>query len=611
MAYFTHVDMNAGTYGVMGTNDDYHVKGRLPKMEQIVRDRSTGGTPYYELLVDDLGEEKTLTISKEAATDGNRLMEYAPKGLSVTSATRNTLAEAMLQLEEVYLVNDGEIGYVHSYPGVYEVEMPDGSTRKAFCGKTNPLTGEKYVGDLDLESEDGSAAEWAGFFNEEMRENFLMQFLLGIGFAAILLQFLANVKEIPVEGFCVELVGETSLGKSTMTRAIISILGCSDPKADGTLMHSFSGTRNFIEDLALSAPLIGLDEASSYKGGDPGTLIYNLGNGQGKGRMSRSGFRLPVKTSVGIIVTNGEVDLLEKTQQNGGQKVRFLIVTPPDEGGYTADAAQSDRIVSFCKRCYGHPAAAFGSYLSDVIHEKGIGEIKQRFEENRQAYLAKTSLTDTAERQSMKMALILTSCEYANEGLGMEFDVDAILNEAIIQNETRSGSNLDDYWNLYTEMVSVIFSNLHRFIHPLPKQPMMPVEYVPDKAECWGKISELKKEAEIEGRTAGKEAAIRVPFFRKIMIEILKKEQYRNFLRWTKKVGLLNHEKDRYTRSRKIDGSTEDVYVFYIAERVSADESDLKEQPKKVPLSMDHAKCVTLHKEAGKEKPRILTEDDD
>ncbi|WP_169315566.1 DUF927 domain-containing protein [Thiocystis violascens] len=169
------------------------------------------------------------------------------------------------------------------------------------------------------------------------------------------------------EGGGVHHYGDSSTGKTTLIEAACSIWG------GATYRRSWKGTANGQEAVAalFNDNLLALDEISEADPREVGSVIYQLGNGRGKQRASRSGAARSVARWRCMILSTGERTIATTMLEGGhrakaGQSVRMLDIPVARRYGawddlhsMTSGAAFSDAIKRAAATQHGHVGRAF------------------------------------------------------------------------------------------------------------------------------------------------------------------------------------------------------------------------------------------------------------
>ncbi len=183
--------------------------------------------------------------------------------------------------------------------------------------------------------------------------------------------------------------GGSSIGKTTILRAAVSVWGCT--------LDGWRTTDNAAEGLARNAAdaLLCLDEIGQAHGRAAEALAYMLGNERGKARMKRDGSnRQPITWRV-LFLSTGEIGLAEKLAELGrraraGQEVRVVEI-PADAGqglgifdalhGFEDGDRFARHLKEASERNKGHAARLFLERLTADLDRSidAVAETRQRW----------------------------------------------------------------------------------------------------------------------------------------------------------------------------------------------------------------------------------------
>ncbi|MEM5364848.1 DUF927 domain-containing protein [Paraburkholderia azotifigens] len=221
----------------------------------------------------------------------------------------------------------------------------------------------------------------------------------------------------------INLVGESSTGKTTALRAACSVFGGPD------YMQRWRATSNGLEALAAlhNDTLLVLDELAQVDPREAGEIAYMLANGSGKARAGRSGTARPRQTWRLLFLSAGEIGLAQHMQAGGkrakaGQEVR-LVELPADAGKGmglfenlhgTSGGAQFSAVVNEgCARSYGVAAV---EYLKILTGESAsMANLLKRGTERFLDEHLPADASGQAHRVCQRFALIALAGEHATE----------------------------------------------------------------------------------------------------------------------------------------------------------------------------------------------------
>jgi len=250
------------------------------------------------------------------------------------------------------------------------------------------------------------------------------------------------------KGFTVQFAAGTGTGKSTMLELACSVWGAPEK---GGLFGTWNNTRNGIEgqlSFMWDVPVV-LDDTKEIPNGDLSVvsqIVYDVTNGSGKGAMTADRTLRRRASYRTVLVTSGEIPLLEESQ-DGGTRGRVITMR---EGPFDAlDAPSSERAIAanqltaVCMGNHGHLGPAFAEALTRAdwggIAERYRGLLADAMRDAERVSPGHA----TAARLCKYVALLRLAGELAEPLLGVEaidwdwFD-DAMLADAL---DAASGSD--------------------------------------------------------------------------------------------------------------------------------------------------------------------------
>lgn len=267
---------------------------------------------------------------------------------------------------------------------------------------------------IDEYATSGSMAGWKNGVAANAVGNPTLMFAISVAFSGPLLNLLS------AESGGVHIVGDSSTGKTTAADAACSVWGGS------TYKRSWRATANGLEGAAVmfNDALLCLDEISECDPREVGSIVYALGNGQGKQRASRSGSARSVARWRCAVVSTGERTVATAMAEGGrrakaGQTVRILDISARGQYGIFDDlhnmgsgAALSDAIKSAAKAHHGHAGRLFLRKLTQHVPGRLV-ETFEKFKALR--HFSPTSTDGLIRRGAARFALIAMAGELATE----------------------------------------------------------------------------------------------------------------------------------------------------------------------------------------------------
>lgn len=214
----------------------------------------------------------------------------------------------------------------------------------------------------------GTLVGWQSEISARAVGNPMLALALSASFAGPML------KRCNAESGGIHFVGDSSIGKTTMTDAASSIWG------GPGFRRSWRATANGMEGAAalFNDCLLALDDISECDPREVGSIVYALGNGVGKQRANRSGSARAVTRWRCFVLSNGERTIATTMAECGqrakaGQGVRLLDIPAvrrfgvlDDLHGFYDGPAFSDAIKRAAVTHHGHAGRAF---LEKLTHD--------------------------------------------------------------------------------------------------------------------------------------------------------------------------------------------------------------------------------------------------
>lgn len=363
-------------------------------------DPNTGESTLVISYLDTRGNERQLAIPKKIIADRPSALgaflaandfKLGPSPKKDKSATRLKLLLELVQPPNVDVVaNTGWVQGKNAW-GFVRQDMMIGSPNQAGEGEngTRIMVDRSAYGETKIGLK-GDADQWRKQVAALTIGNSRLTFALCYALSGPLLRFAPDV-----ETAVVNLVGDTSTGKTTTLRVAGSVWG-GDRKSKLGYARSWNATDKALLGRAAdhSETLLCLDE---FKLATPNVVsaIYDMSSGEERARLQQSGtmrntrqFRVP-------ILSTGELTLEEKLrsakrrdqgQVFGGSNVRFLDIPACPESGYgifetlefgshrrgthrkfKSGAELSEHLKEMSSRHYGHAAVEFVEHLIDCL----------------------------------------------------------------------------------------------------------------------------------------------------------------------------------------------------------------------------------------------------
>lgn len=233
----------------------------------------------------------------------------------------------------------------------------------------------------DIYKQRGTLAEWQQHVALPCQANSRLIFSICAALAGPSLSLLGEENG----GF--HFVGGSSIGKTTVLRVAASVWGGPD------FLQTWRNTDNALEAIAqrYNDCMLPMDEMNQAEADKVGSIAYMLGNGQGKGRSTKTCVIRPVSTWRLIFLSTGEVGLAEyaasaNQRPMAGQEVR-LVSLPANPGTgfgifdtiHDAPSAQefAERFRANVGDYFGHAGPAFVTVLANpLLRDKCLNAIR-------------------------------------------------------------------------------------------------------------------------------------------------------------------------------------------------------------------------------------------
>lgn len=469
---------------------------------------------------------REIIVDKGVVASANKIVGLAEYGVSVTSENAKYLVRFLNDIENLNTdkiqeqISTSKLGWVKDEFMPYSDEI-------LFDNES------RFKDAYDSIKQQGSSDEWYSIARQIRRsQRFEPKIYLAGALASVLLE---PLNALP---FIINIWGDTGKGKTVaiMLAASVWAYPCgneyiTDPKSTVTALEL---RLDFLNHL----PML-IDDIAQVKekyGGEFAELVYMLCSGKGKDRSNVSLGLNKSTTWKNIIMTNGEHSIVTETMQGGA--VNRVIDVEMEEGYIFEDG---NKTVEILKQNYGFA----GKEFVDLIQEIGFEDIK----DIQQDYLQKIKRAaeekgiEKEEKQMLPMSILLTADKLATEYLFKDdcyMDFDKCVELLKDKNEVSENERAYDF------ILSDIAININKFVYD--------EDY---RGEIWG-----DKDGDFTYIITSKfdDMCKRGNFSRK------------SFISWAKKKDLIQVDKGRNTKSRRIKGQMCKCICIYTGE-----ENQLKE----------------------------------
>lgn len=452
---------------------------------------------------------KEIIVDKGVIASANKIVALAEYGISVTSENARHLVKFLNDVENynsdliTEQVSTSKLGWIK------DEFMPFG-TDIVFDNES------KFKDAFESIREEGDADNWYRLAKSIRRTNrFEPKIYLAAAFASVLIE---PLNALP---FIVNLWGDTGKGKTVALMFATSVWAC--PSENGYQANP-ADTPVALElklDFLNNLPMV-LDDMSKIKdkyNDNFSEIVYALCSGRGKGRSNKDlGLNRTTRWS-NCILTNNEHSLVTETMQGGAVN---RIIDVEMEEGYIFE--NGNEIVEIINRNYGFAGRDF----VDAIKQIGFVRVKEIQQEYYSMIKDKASSLgiEKEEKQILPMSILLTADKIATEYLfedGIYMDFDTCFNLLKNKNEVSENDRAYDFIN------SEVAVNINKFVWDS--------DY---KGEIWGV------------KDGGWIYIISSQFDK-----ICQRGNFsrRSFLSWAERRGLIQTEKGRSTKNKRIKGS--------------------------------------------------------
>ena len=559
--YFGRLEYNAKT-----KTSKFIALGKAVIVDDICEDIENGDV-FLKLHFDYLGKSKKIKVLRDEIADQAFLKTLARKGGAGSKNTYLTLVDTIILQEEDFENNGYSVSSVYSNLGW--ISLPDENGNYDLCYRANKLIGvqnAEYVGDYDIR-EYGRYTEWKNLIEEQVVGSPVLEITLIASLAAVPNGIISAQTGIgnPIIHLCYA----SGKGKSTALMLAASTTGKpfdgevkeidsnGDTKTYKSIYQSWSATDNAMVTAQAGnrGVVTVLNELGKSLSPNMTRLIFDLSEGSDKNRLNKD-----MKSSISegfttTFISCGESSLLDRCKSKyEGLAVRVMEINKP----VTESAEQSREIVRVCKNNGGFAAPMVAKYIIDNGGVDYVMAIYNRWVETLQAEIINTP---SAERFVEKFAaLFMATAEISTDALGINFDMHGI-HDFLCKYDEENGNARDTSASSYNIIIEKCHINKKKFYvkHGKFTSTIEPIN------EAWGRITHKNKVLP-DGRTLVEEIEVRPSIVEKILSD----NGFTNIKTcaeaWTN-AGLISRDKDRPTRTRKIEVNsevTEDVYVFRV-----------------------------------------------
>ena len=568
----TNVSIEKGFYGyysydAKNKNWVFNPVGK----EIILKDIQTNiDTNEITLIIqfDYMDELKTSSVSREVFTEFKLANKLASEGVDIKRETYRWAIDSLRLQENQLEKRNYKPIKIFSDLGWVQLNTAKGTKH---CFRSYKLLGDagEYTGDFEI-TPMGSFEDWRQMVIDDVLGDTVAELTLIAALSAVIVTIVTPVNDPgnPI----LHLYGISGCGKSTNLELATSVAGepfegdkiSTTPngflKAVHSIYRSWGGTVNALVGSCAGNngyPII-LNELGKCEANNLTSLVYNFSEGTDKMRYSTAMKTTQAQGYATSFISSGEHSLLDRCRdKSDGLRVRVLelemVKTP---GG----AKRADRIKAVCKKNNGHAIPMLAQHISGV----GFQKVQELFKKNYEESIEMWTPSPSYERFVSKfVALYLTTADLASQALGIPFNKEAV-RDFLIEYDKKNGAKRNSALSSYDMLMQEFEVQQQKFVGVNGKMP---------HGECWGKYTEVNK---VSGN--GKTISAQYLVYPNVVDMLLKENDFKNpnvCIKEWKKEGLIDFEKGKNTRSRKIDPTkgAVNVFVFNIFEK----EDDEKE----------------------------------
>ena len=405
----------------------------------------------------------------------------------------------------------------------------------------------RYDGKYNI-SPAGSFSAWRSIIEKHVLTHPALELALVLGFSAPLVGYVGNA--LGLESFLFHIFGNSSIGKTTACFVATASFGSPNTKESG-LITSWNATENALYGKISNnhgIPIV-FDECSLAKFNDFTNLIYSIGEGREKDRMTVELNLRDTRTWMTSVISTGEKSLFEGSKENTGLKARLIEFSNVQ---WTETAAQSEAIKKGLGGNYGHAWKPFVEKLLDL----SINELQTRLDAKTQeasSLLPKSQITD---RLAKKVGLLFLTMDLCEEALGFKLQQQAV-KDLIVEHVSKNIKTSDIAAKAYLDLIQYITSNNHSFER---KKLVRKVEVsISPSSGYFGRLTFSPDKGGVL-----EEVEILTSKLDYILKEVYGYESSKIIISEFKKRGWLDCERGKTYRKRKVNGITNQVYVIKV-----------------------------------------------
>ena len=377
----------------------------------------------------------------------------------------------------------------------------------------------------------GTLSAWVNMVKEEVLGQTAMELILAAGFSAMFVPRLQAVSG--QKALFVHMAGNSTAGKTTAEMLARSAFA--HPECDRLFKHWINTKNALISSLDrnFGFPMV-IDESGESNLTDFGDMIYTVCEGKGKERgKPDGGVRRAGRWSC-TLISSGESKL--PRNNNVGFTMRLIEIC---NATFTRSAENSHRIKRVIQQNYGHPSIKMAEYLLTLPDDVLFADYDACIEH----MLEIMPPNHYAARAVNALAIIVLAAHYANHALDLGFNIEAIKEMlAKLDSEQERDIGMAALEMLY--QYTITHNNQFQDAKNNNNNPLFSTNAI-------GTYKSIGDDVEIE---------ILISELPKILSQANFSSAEVILSSW-KQSGILDCERDRYTRTRKINNLKVPTYV--------------------------------------------------
>lgn len=397
------------------------------------------------------GRWKSTVVDRSMIATRQSITGLSQYGVNVTSETARHLVQYLADVEaqnETRIPRNRSIGRL----GWIGDEFAPYMSAIRYDG------GDEYRDLFDSVREHGDFDIWRDHVVQVRKRDSHARLLLAASFAAPIVGRLKGLS------FFVHLWGASGTGKTVAEMLAASVWG--DPSA-GKIMRTLNSTSNYIEYFAAfmhNLPIC-LNELQTLKNkNELDSLIYMLGEGQGKGRARRSGGTRAAGKWGTIVITNGEQPLT--TYQSGAGAINRVIDLPCFDPLFDDPRGTVDII----RDNHGHAGKLFIERLKNLP----IDELREMYNT---AVTSLKAISNSSDKLALNAAYLVLADDLATEWI---FQDGRAVTAADFDGQLAEPEDIDGFARALEWVKSWVATNRYRFDDGRPD------------IEIWGRLMQDK-----------------------------------------------------------------------------------------------------------------------